>query len=234
MQPRDRSAASALTVASREAPHQLASCSWDRGSSTSIPSVVSSPKRSPSSWSRHATRPSVSRASNSSRLRSASPQSGGEDPEELPRGGRVGQRARERRSRGDRRLHVAEGERGRGSRSAGERRKVTDDVARPADPEHDLSSTGGDARDGHTAVSMTNTRSATSPSVNSAGPRRKCTRRPSRRSASTSSSPVSVGTVDTATVWRLPGPSPVSGGSRFGAARRGAYSGRRWYGDPVS
>jgi hypothetical protein len=41
MQFNERSVASALTVASREEPHQLASCSWENGSSTAIPSSVS-------------------------------------------------------------------------------------------------------------------------------------------------------------------------------------------------
>ena len=35
--------ASAFTVASREAPHQLASCSWESGNCTSIPSATCSP-----------------------------------------------------------------------------------------------------------------------------------------------------------------------------------------------
>jgi hypothetical protein len=41
MQFSERSVLSALTVDSREAPHQLASCSWESGSSTTIPFPLS-------------------------------------------------------------------------------------------------------------------------------------------------------------------------------------------------
>ena len=152
MQPSVRSAASALTVASREAPHQLASCSWDSGNSTSIPSVVSSPKRSASSCSRHATLPSVSSAANSSRLRSAS----------------RSRLASTRRSS----IAVAASVSARVSADPGatvastspaasavadqgravQRRQIANHVARPGQPEEDLAPARSDARDRHPAA----------------------------------------------------------------------------------
>jgi hypothetical protein len=71
-QPCARRAARALLTASREAPIHPASSSWDNGSAIRIPSGVGRPHRSASSTNRAATRPAVSCAPNSIRLRSAS------------------------------------------------------------------------------------------------------------------------------------------------------------------
>ena len=72
IQPSSRSVRSALVTASRDEPVQPASSSCDSGRLMRSPSAVWLPKRSASSTRRAATRPVVSKAPNSIRLRSAS------------------------------------------------------------------------------------------------------------------------------------------------------------------
>lgn len=104
MQPSPRSAPSVLTVASREAPHQLASCSWERLDLDPV-------------------------ALQSLAVGVAQP--GREHPEQLQGAAVV---AQQRRARRRRRLYLTERERRRRTRRAVQRRKIADHVARSRKP----------------------------------------------------------------------------------------------------